>query len=136
MSCDMGEYFIDCTKQHITATQKQSLKLRGSIRENWVCKQCGLYQKVNPNAIKAGRKVYFYKNKNIANRTTDQINVDIVKGVVLCRNNDAFITILTSTGIAKVKAMDVYPEDAPTYFVYNMLVLVSADQRLQFSITW
>ncbi|WP_202743796.1 hypothetical protein [Acinetobacter calcoaceticus] len=89
--------------------------------KNWVCKQCGMYQKVNPNGIKAGQKVYFYKNKNIADRLADQINVDVVKGTVLRRDN-GFITIVVSesVGIVKVKAADVYPEDAPINFVYNM----------------
>lgn len=86
--------------------------------KKWVCKQCGLYQKVNLDGIKAGRKVYFFK-KNRAERAPDQINTDVVKGVVLRRNDD-IITILSSTGIAKVNAIDVHPEDAPTNFVYNM----------------
>ncbi|WDZ51820.1 hypothetical protein LF296_03215 [Acinetobacter vivianii] len=87
--------------------------------KKWVCKQCGLYQKVNPNAIKAGLRVYFYKNKIRANREPDQINVESVKGVVLRRSDD-FIMVLGNTGISKVKATDVYPEDAPSNFVYNM----------------
>ncbi|MCU4369576.1 hypothetical protein [Acinetobacter courvalinii] len=85
----------------------------------WLCKQCGLYQKVNPNAIKAGVIVYFNKNKTRANRVHDQINVETVKGVVLKRN-DGFITVLGNGGISKVKATDVYPENAPSNFVYNM----------------
>lgn len=87
--------------------------------KKWVCKQCGLYQKVNPNCIKASNRVYYYKNKKIADRVSDQTNIEIVKGVVLRRNDD-IITILGNRGISKVKATDVYPEDAPTNFVYNM----------------
>ena len=87
--------------------------------KKWVCKQCGLYQKVNPKGIKAGQIVYFYKNKNRAERAPDQINMDVLKGVVLRRNDD-IITILSNVGIAKVNAINVHPEDAPTNFVYNM----------------
>jgi len=87
------------------------------MKQNWVCKQCGLYQKVDPNRIKAGQRVYFYKN--IAYREANQmINVDIVRGVVLRRNDD-FITILSGSGVSRVKAVDVHPEDVPTNFVYN-----------------
>lgn len=85
----------------------------------WVCKECDLYQKVNPNVIKAGCRVYFYKNKNLADQVIDQINVVAIKGVVLRRNDD-FIFILTSAGVSKVKATDGYLEDAPTNLVYNM----------------
>lgn len=87
--------------------------------KKWVCKQCGLYHKVNPNTIKAGSRVYFYKNKTRSNREPDQINVEAVKGVVL-RRNDEFITVLGNAGILKVKATDVYLENAPSNFVYNM----------------
>lgn len=87
--------------------------------EKWVCKQCGRYQKVNPNAIKAGDRIYFYKNKKIVDHTSDQINVEIIKGIVLRRNED-IITILRYRGVSKVNAADVYPEDAPSSLIYNM----------------
>lgn len=87
--------------------------------KKWVCKKCGLYQKVNPNGIKAGNRVYFYKNKKIADRALDQINVEVIKGVVLRRNDD-IITVLGNRGISKVKAIDVNLEDAPSSLLYNM----------------
>ncbi|WP_151863397.1 hypothetical protein, partial [Acinetobacter sp. TUM15512] len=61
--------------------------------EKWVCKECGLYQKVNPKVIKAGQKVYFYKNKNYINRYFEKVEMNIVRGVVLSKRGN-LITVL------------------------------------------
>lgn len=92
---------------------------RGLIMKKWVCKQCGLYRKVNPGNIKVGQRVYFYKKKKCAERTPDQINEEPFKGVVL-RKENGLISVLTNKGISKVNDNDLYPENAPINFVYNM----------------
>lgn len=89
------------------------------VMKKWVCKQCGLYRKVKPNLIKVGQRVYFYKKRNLADRASDQINEQVIKGVVL-RKDEEFITVLTSKGMSKVSAKDLFLEDAPINFVYNM----------------
>lgn len=72
------------------------------------------------NGIQVGRKVYFYKGKDISNQTFDQINSkDVIRGVVINRNFDYF-TILSHGRIFKVKARDIYHDDATANFLYNM----------------
>lgn len=88
--------------------------------KRWICKQCGLYQKVNLNGIQVGRKVYFYRSKDISNQSFDQINnKDVVRGVVINRNRDYF-TILCSGRVFRVKAKDIFQDDATANFLYNM----------------
>lgn len=87
--------------------------------EKWVCKECGLYQKVNPKHIKAGQRIYFYKNKNHINRFFEQVEHNVIKGVVLSRRGK-FFTVLGNGKIFKVLKVDVYPECAPMHFIYNM----------------
>lgn len=87
--------------------------------KKWVCKQCGLYRKVKPNNIKVGQRVYFYKKKRLAGRISDQINDELIKGVVL-RKDENFISVLTTTGISKIEPKNIYLENAPINFVYNM----------------
>ncbi|ENX41960.1 hypothetical protein [Acinetobacter sp. NIPH 2100] len=80
--------------------------------KKWICKSCGLYKKIIPGHIKSGRKVFFIHN-------ADNMNKTIKKGVVVSRNKDILI-ILSEGLLCMVKDIDVYPEDAPVYFVYNM----------------
>ncbi|MCU4576245.1 hypothetical protein ACMUMS_06085 [Acinetobacter courvalinii] len=83
---------------------------------NWVCKKCGLYKKINANEIKVGKKVYFIKMINDVHRLNKQ---EIDRGVVLSRDGHSLI-ILSNNLLFVVNDTDVYPEDAPVYFVYNM----------------
>lgn len=88
--------------------------------KRWICKQCGLYQKVNLNGIQVGRKVYFYKGEGISNQTFYQINnKDVIRGVVINRNCDYF-TILSCGRIFKEKSRDIYHDDETANFLYNM----------------
>ncbi|MCU4639185.1 hypothetical protein [Acinetobacter courvalinii] len=87
--------------------------------KKWVCKNCGLYRKVNPNNIKVGQRVYFYKKKKCEEQTSVQINEEPIKGVVL-RKENGLISVLTNKGISKVNDKDLYLESAPVNFVYNM----------------
>ncbi|MCU4337304.1 hypothetical protein [Acinetobacter dispersus] len=80
--------------------------------KKWICKNCGLYKKIVPSHIKSGRKFFFIQN-------IDNINKTIKKGAVVSRNKDLLI-ILSDGILCMVKDTDVYPEDAPVYFVYNM----------------
>ncbi|ENW81726.1 hypothetical protein F909_01410 [Acinetobacter sp. ANC 3929] len=80
--------------------------------KKWICKNCGLYKKIIPSHIKSGRKVFFIQN-------VDNINKTIKKGAVVSRNKDLLI-VLSGSILYMVKDIDVYPEDAPVYFVYNM----------------
>ncbi len=82
----------------------------------WVCKKCGLYKKINANEIKVGRKVHFIKLSNDVHRLNKK---EIDRGVVLSRNDHALV-ILSNNLLFVVNDTDVYPEDAPVYFVYNM----------------
>ncbi|ENW84309.1 hypothetical protein F909_00216 [Acinetobacter sp. ANC 3929] len=87
--------------------------------EKWVCKECGLYQRANHKKIKAGQRVYFYKNKNHINRFFEHIETNIIRGVVLSKRGN-LITVLASGKVSKVLNVDVYPECAPMHFIYNM----------------
>lgn len=82
----------------------------------WVCKKCGLYKKIIASDIKVGRKVYFIKLNNDFHGLSKQ---EIDRGVVLSRNANSLI-ILSNNLLFVVKDTDVYPEDAPVSFVYNM----------------
>jgi hypothetical protein len=48
-----------------------------------------------------------------------KVNKIIRKGTVVSRNQNILI-ILSEGVLYMVKDIDVYPEDAPVYFVYNM----------------
>ncbi|WP_436868975.1 hypothetical protein [Acinetobacter courvalinii] len=79
----------------------------------WVCKKCGLYKQINPHEIKPGCQVFFIK----VNRNRKVSGIE--KGKVLSRNGHSLI-ILSNRILYTVKDTDVYPEDAPVSFVYNM----------------
>ncbi|ENX35494.1 hypothetical protein F889_01163 [Acinetobacter colistiniresistens] len=83
--------------------------------KKWVCKNCGLYKKVIPSHIKPGRKVFFIHDAE----DLSTVKKIISKGAVVSRNQDVLI-ILSEGVLWMVKESDVYPEDAPVYFVYNM----------------
>nr|WP_277606217.1 hypothetical protein [Acinetobacter genomosp. 15BJ] len=85
------------------------------IVKKWVCKNCGLYKKVIPSHIKSGRKVFFIHDAD----NIGKFNKIISKGTVVSRNQDVLI-ILSESVLFMIKDSDVYPEDAPVYFVYNM----------------
>lgn len=83
--------------------------------KKWVCKNCGLYKKVIPSRINSGRKVFFIQDVNHLGKVSRIIS----KGKVVSRNQDILI-ILSEGVLCMVKDIDVYPEDAPVYFIYNM----------------
>nr|WP_277603834.1 hypothetical protein [Acinetobacter dispersus] len=80
-----------------------------------------MYKKIIPSHIKSGRKVYFIQN-------VDNINKIIKKGVVVSRNKNLLI-ILSDGILCMVKDIDVYPEDAPVYFVYNMFGMCECSSK-------
>lgn len=83
--------------------------------KKWVCRKCGLYKKINPVEITAGRKVFFIKVDSYINKVKEEI----AKGVILSRSGSSLI-VLSDNLLFMVKDTEVYPEDAPVNFVYNM----------------
>ncbi|MEB6479324.1 hypothetical protein [Acinetobacter vivianii] len=83
--------------------------------KKWMCRKCGLYKKIDPAEISAGRKVFFMK----VDSHIDKVKKEIGKGVILSRSGKSLI-ILCDNLLFMVDDTDVYPEDAPVYFVYNM----------------
>ncbi|WP_032881779.1 hypothetical protein [Acinetobacter sp. WC-323] len=83
--------------------------------KKWVCKKCGLYKRIKASEIKPGQKVFFIKFERHANK----INGKVACGEVLSRHANA-LTLLSKNIIFVVKDTDVYPKDAPVYFIYNM----------------
>ncbi|NIE97062.1 hypothetical protein NDN11_11425 [Acinetobacter sp. C26M] len=84
--------------------------------KKWVCKKCGLYKRIVPSNIKLGRKVFFIQKEA---DNMGKVTEIIYKGSVVSRNDDVLM-ILSNGLLFTVKDTDVYPEDAPVYFVYNM----------------
>ncbi|WP_436897513.1 hypothetical protein [Acinetobacter gyllenbergii] len=83
--------------------------------KNWKCKKCGLYIKVDKAQIKVGDKVVFYKIE-IENRHK---KIELVQGVVLSKSQKSY-KILHDRKFFFVEADDLYPANAPAFFIYNL----------------
>ncbi len=83
--------------------------------KKWVCKKCGLYKRIHMNNIKTGQNVFFIKYNERAQRKDKKIE----RGTVLSKSDNNLI-VLSNNALFTVEIADIYPEDAPVYFIYNM----------------
>ncbi|EPF80196.1 hypothetical protein GCM10025882_39700 [Acinetobacter gyllenbergii] len=83
--------------------------------KKWICLTCGKYKKIVPEHLKTGQIVCFYQFKIDA----EEIQKIIKHGIILKRKNK-ILTILDDGEIFYLLDRDVYPIDAPVYFIYNM----------------
>lgn len=88
---------------------------RAPKMKKWICLTCGKYKKFEPEAFKVGQIVFFHQFTIEA----EEIYKIIRKGVILKRKAQV-LTILDCGEIVYLKDNDVYPEDAPVNFIYNM----------------
>lgn len=82
--------------------------------KKWVCAKCNLYVRVKPKKISEGDKVYYY-GQYLRRKTRKIIKV----GVVLKRVG-SFLYLKDNGVEIELKDIEVYPVDAPAYFIYNM----------------
>lgn len=84
------------------------------INDKWICKECGLYIKVDFNNIKIGDEVEF---KIFIDNSLE--NYKFLKGVVNKKENNNFY-VSSCSGLFLMSKNNLYPSDAPVDFIYNM----------------
>lgn len=83
--------------------------------KNWKCRNCGLYIRVDKDKIKVGNVIVFSKVVLIQRYK----KMKLAQGVVVGREQEKF-KVLHEGAYYFLEKDEVYPADAPVFFLYNM----------------